>query len=87
MESTKLPVLTCGACRLRHDPNLATEVASQATDKVMRGLELSCRTRLEFDRGVRDGMGMETTKMGGLRTMHHACTIEFLLIFCHVMVS
>ena len=80
MESTKLPVLTCGACRLRY-PNLATEVASQATDKVMRWLELSCRTRLEFDRGVSDGMGMESTKMGGFRTMHHACTIEFLP--CH----
>ena len=44
----------------------------------MRGLELSCRTRLEFDRGVRDGMGMETTKMGGFRTI---LAIKFLP--CH----
>jgi len=81
---------SCAQCdwRLRRSlekvsahPNLATEVASQATDKVMRGLELSCRTRLEFDRGVRDGMGMETTKMGGFRTMVAPSS------FCHVMVS
>ena len=80
MESTKLPVLT-RRLQVSAHPNLATEVASQATDKVMRGLELSCRTRLEFDRGVRDGMGMETTKMGGFRTMLAPSSL------CHVMAS
>ena len=47
----------------------------------MQGLELSRRTRLEFD-GVflKDGICMESTKLGGPFTMLASS-------FCHVMVS